>query len=80
MGPAVAEGPGVRTIFFAVIYDESNKKPSCVFYIGLSSELTHAGRPYELILLVSTLLVCLFLLSIDVFTTMGETYFYFKKT
>ena len=27
-GPAVAEGPGVRTIFFAVIYDESNEKPS----------------------------------------------------
>jgi len=25
LGPAVAEGPGVRTIFFAVIYDESKK-------------------------------------------------------
>ena len=23
LGPAVAEGPGVRTIFFAVVYDES---------------------------------------------------------
>ena len=29
----------------------------CAPHIGLSSELTHAGRPYELTLLVSTVLV-----------------------
>ena len=33
--------------------------------IGPSSELTHAGRPYELTLLVSTVLVCFVTLTLE---------------
>ena len=45
--------------------------------IGPSSELTHAGRPYELTLLVSTVLVVI--VSYAVYTVSKNVYFLFFR-